>query len=206
MAYTNTWSVIIPAGTDPLNTADDQIRQLRLDLQERMNDIVVDWTVDPVVLAADIEKITGTPNVARVFTNAAFALPSGVATIIDFVAETFDTGNPTTGFHDNAVNPSRLTITTASYYRVSANIGVTSGAAAATAVISILKNGSIIASYRRPHAGGSTVEGYKISVIDLAAAADHYQVQINQSSGNSWNTLSTAIEAFFEIERRTGTI
>lgn len=49
MAYTNVpWVNNIPLGGDNLNTADDQFRRLRLDINERQNDIVGDWTVDPV--------------------------------------------------------------------------------------------------------------------------------------------------------------
>ncbi|KKN23046.1 hypothetical protein LCGC14_0908890 [marine sediment metagenome] len=51
MAHTNAWSNVVPAGSDPLNTADDQIRRLRLDIQERMDEVVDDWTADPVTLS-----------------------------------------------------------------------------------------------------------------------------------------------------------
>jgi hypothetical protein len=50
MAYSNAWSDVIPAGSELASHIDDQIRQLRLDLHERMNSLVVDWTTDPVVL------------------------------------------------------------------------------------------------------------------------------------------------------------
>lgn len=52
MAYTNAWSVTVPAGSELASTIDDHLRRLRLDIQERMNDIVTDWTADPVVLSA----------------------------------------------------------------------------------------------------------------------------------------------------------
>ncbi len=57
MAHTNVWSNVIPAGSDALNTADDQIRQLRLDIQERMDEVVDDWTADPVVPSIDVGDI-----------------------------------------------------------------------------------------------------------------------------------------------------
>jgi hypothetical protein len=50
MPYTNPWSDSDPPGSQAANTADDEFRQLRLDLHERMNDLVEDWTDDPVVL------------------------------------------------------------------------------------------------------------------------------------------------------------
>lgn len=56
MAFTNVWSNIIPAGSDPANTADDEIRQLRLDIDERMDSIVGDWSADPIVGLTTIRK------------------------------------------------------------------------------------------------------------------------------------------------------
>lgn len=56
MAFTNVWSNIIPAGSDPANTADDEIRQLRLDVDERMDTLVGDWSADPIVVLTAIRK------------------------------------------------------------------------------------------------------------------------------------------------------
>lgn len=49
MPYTNAWSDNTPLGTLAANQIDESIRQLRLDIHERMNMIVVDWEADPVV-------------------------------------------------------------------------------------------------------------------------------------------------------------
>lgn len=49
MAYTNTWSDTIPLGSADADTIDDAIQQLRKDIHDRMDDIVEDWTADPVV-------------------------------------------------------------------------------------------------------------------------------------------------------------
>ncbi len=58
MAYTNSgWPTNIPAGTDALNTADNQLRRMRLDLLERLNDIISDITADPVISNTGIVKI-----------------------------------------------------------------------------------------------------------------------------------------------------
>lgn len=56
MAFTNSWSDIIPAGSDPANTADDEMRQTRLDVHERMDTIVGDWTADPLFVLTGIRK------------------------------------------------------------------------------------------------------------------------------------------------------
>ncbi len=203
MAHTNSgWPVNIPVSSDPLNTADDQLRRLRLDLKERFNDFVDDITADPVVLKKlDVSRINGTPDCAIVYTNAAFSLPSSPSrTVIDFVAETLDTGS----FHDNSSNPSRLTITTAAYYRVTANITVVVSTNAITANLGILKNGSLVGSHLNL-VGISASQTLQLSVIDLAAATDYYEVGLIQQSTDTWTTASAAHQAFFMIERLVGT-
>lgn len=192
MPYTDTWSVIIPAGSDPLNTADDQIRQLRVDIEERMNDIVGDFTVDPIISWAG----------ARVYVNASFALPSAAATTIDFVGETFDTNT----FHDNAVNPSRLTVPVAGYYRIFASIGITSGAAAAVGTMILRKNGSVILTNAlHQHVGGSVQVSFILGETVLLAASDYVELRLSQSSGNSWTTSALELGAYLTItlEKRT---
>lgn len=56
MPFSNVWSNIIPAGSDPANTADDELRQLRLDIDERMDTIVGDWSADPLFSITSIRK------------------------------------------------------------------------------------------------------------------------------------------------------
>ncbi|KKL27575.1 hypothetical protein LCGC14_2383780 [marine sediment metagenome] len=204
MAHTNAWSNIVPAGSDNLNTADDQIRRLRLDIQERGDEIVDDWTADPVVpKKLDVSRVIGTPDLAVVYTGAAFAIPTGTVTTIDFVQETLDTG----GFHDNSVNPSRLTITTAAYYRIHANLQITFTGAAALCHIRIRKNGADLALGNIAFLGAGVIETISITYIDLAAATDYYEIVIqNPGSGSTWNTLDEADEAYFMIERLVGTI
>lgn len=62
MSYTNVWSDTIPLGTDLASTIDDSIRQLRLDIHDRMNSIVSDWTADPVVLQPNVAIATTQKN------------------------------------------------------------------------------------------------------------------------------------------------
>lgn len=49
MPYDNPWVNNTPLGSDLANTIDDQIRRLRLDIQQRMDDVVNNWFADPVV-------------------------------------------------------------------------------------------------------------------------------------------------------------
>jgi hypothetical protein len=49
MPYTDGWDDALPAGGENANTIDDEIRKLKLSIHERMNELVDDWTADPVV-------------------------------------------------------------------------------------------------------------------------------------------------------------
>jgi hypothetical protein len=50
MPYSNAWTNNHPLGSAAPSGIDDAARRLRLDIQERMDSIVDDWTADPVVL------------------------------------------------------------------------------------------------------------------------------------------------------------
>ena len=204
MALTNSgWPTNIPVSSDPLNTTDDQLRRLRLDLLERFNDIVDDWTTDPVVLSdIDVGIVIGTPDLAVVYTGAAFAIPTGATTVIDFIQETLDTGS----FHNNSVNPSRLTVATAAYYRITASLQITSSSGAAIAAMNLTKNGAAIASTNLYFDGTVLTNTMFVTYIDLAAADDYYEVNVVQSSGDAWATLTAAPQAYFMIERLVGTV
>ena len=204
MAYSNSWSNIIPVSSDPLNTADDQLRRLRLDVQERMDDLVDDWTADPVVPTIPISTLTGTPQVAHVYEGAAESLASGVNTTIAWTQETLDTGT----FHDNSTNNSRLTITDAGYYRLYCALQILSGATTnVVGFMEIRKNGSsTVAEVDHHHTGGVTDQTFQIGVIVLAAATDYYEVRFLQSSGDAWTIRSPTEQSYFEIEKLVGTV
>ena len=205
MAYDNAWSIIITAGSDNLNPADDQIRQLRKDIGQRMDDVVDDFTTDPVVpQKLDVSRIDGTPDLARVYTDADVNIPDNVFTVVTFNQETFDTG----GFHDNSSNNSRLTITTAAYYRIRAVLKAqgSGGSNAAIGFIAIRENGVTIASRSEYHNGTTSVQSFFIETIVLAAAADYYEVWLNQASTAAWTVGQDSDKSYFEIERLVGTV
>ena len=205
MAHTNAgWPVNIPAGSDALNTADDQLRRLRLDLKERFNDFVDDITADPVVRKVlDVGRIAGTPIVAHVYEGAGASISTGVNTTIAWTAETLDTGS----FHDNSTNNSRLTITDAGYYRLYCAVQFVAGAVTdVVAIMEIRKNGSLtVAAVDHHHTGNSTDQTFQIGTIVLAAATDYYEVRILQASGNSWTMRAPTEQSYFEIEKLIGT-
>jgi hypothetical protein len=102
--YSRVWTKNNPPGSQAANTADDELRNLREDIEERMSELVDGWTTasptDPVVPKAfDLGKR------ARVFRNATQSIPHNVFTAILWDSETFDVG----GMHD-AIGPTRLVI------------------------------------------------------------------------------------------------
>lgn len=70
MAHTNAWNVTDPPGNEQAKNIDNHIRKLRVDIAERMGDIVVDWTADPVKL--DSSKIGEVVGKIRVISFADF--------------------------------------------------------------------------------------------------------------------------------------
>jgi hypothetical protein len=56
MAYDNAWSKVIPAGSVAANLIDDHIRQVRLDLEQRLEDVVEDMTADPIIVNSSVKK------------------------------------------------------------------------------------------------------------------------------------------------------
>lgn len=64
MPYARTWTKSNPPGTQAANTADDEIRNLREDIEERIAELVTGWSTasptDPVVPVAVIKgNVTG---------------------------------------------------------------------------------------------------------------------------------------------------
>lgn len=56
MPFSNAWSSVIPAGPTSAKLIDDHIRQLRLDIEERMEAaLIVDWAGDPLVLKPELK-------------------------------------------------------------------------------------------------------------------------------------------------------
>ena len=205
MAYAIAWNEAAPAGASVnASTIDTEFQNLKKSLRERMNDLTENtWETDannPKTLS--VSALAGTPNLAVVYTGANFSIASGGGVTIDFVQETLDTGS----FHDNSTNPSRLTITTAAYYRLTISLEISIGATVPTvATLQLRKNGTKIAQTTKRHITASTVAAHTLSYIVLAAADDYYEAFVVQSSGDTWSTLDDAEEAWFMIERINGT-
>ena len=67
MAYTRSWDETAPLGSAQASTIDDILRNLKIDLRERLNVLFTDFTTDPVVANANISD-AGTTTVINCLT------------------------------------------------------------------------------------------------------------------------------------------
>lgn len=106
---------------------------------------------------------------------------------IQWDAEDLDTDT----MHDNSTNNTRLTATTAGYYRVHANYGA-AGNATGTRDIFFRVNGSGTTPYKaREIPGTGTADAYVSSGGPLhvaLSASDYVEVMVRQTSGGALNT------------------
>lgn len=64
MAYTNPWNPASPAGTDPASSIDDRIREIKLALNERLDQVIANFSndgVDPKTLIGGGATVGNTP-------------------------------------------------------------------------------------------------------------------------------------------------
>lgn len=84
MAYTNAWTTTNPQGSALASTADDEIRKLRLDMEERITDLldVVSFSADPLVASRLTipDALSTTETHVRYLSHAAFHIVPTVGT------------------------------------------------------------------------------------------------------------------------------
>ena len=214
MAYTVAWNEASPAGSSTnANTIDTEFQNLKVSIRERMNDILHstgDWGTDgeqPKVLnlaaalgGPNVAQLIGTPEVAVVYAAGAQVATTGSTITLLWSSETLDT----TGLHSTSTNTGRFTIITAGYYRLVASIRVVAGSAAADASLRLRKNGSDIRITEVPVIAADSMTMH-INEIVLAAAADYFDLQFYQASGQSMTVTEGAGASAFSIERLNGT-
>ena len=151
------------------------------------------------VLTADSTTATGLKwaaaggaafNGCKVTKSANQSIPDATATIVTFDTETFDVG----GYHDNATNNSRLTITTTGYYLLSFMIGWSINATGQRST-RITKNGTIVSFYTN----SPNARDQAYSTIVSATASDYYELSAYQASGAALNLVPYSEGTFFQI-------
>ena len=190
MPFTNAWSDVIPAGSAAANTIDDQIRQLRLDIHERMDSLIDDWTADPLV------PLNAVAEAVRVSRAAAMNITTSVSTFtaIEWDTEAYDTA----AIHDLVTNPTRLTIPAATtgtkLIRIYGQVTIDIPLDSARVYVRIKKNGTEIArALNMRDSGASAPFSCNIYIEDRGVATNYYELEAMQDAGSdqALNTGST---------------
>lgn len=115
---------------------------------------------------------------ARVYRSAAFSVPNATFTIIPFDAESFDSAT----LHDNATNPSRVTVPSAGKYSVAAGVRFASaGSAGNYRTVRLYRNGVSVSTVWL----AGNVVGVSVPFADTVscAAGDYLELAAYQDSG-----------------------
>ena len=125
------------------------------------------------------------PCACSVYSTATQSIPQASTAVVAYANEFFDTD----AMHDNATNNSRITITTAGIYIITATAQFAGAGGGAYRLIGIRKYGTTELGYNNP-----PVEPARgnVSIIDSASVNDYYEVIVYQNSGSALNlaTLS----------------
>jgi|SRR5690242_9388890 len=132
----------------------------------------------------------------KLYFDATQSVPSGSPTILSFNSEDFDVGD----LHDNAVNPSRLTIPVdGGVWLIHAQGQFQSGSDSGSREIRILKNSTaIVAQTVLARGTGVLNDTIPAMVLEQPAASDYYEVQVQQTSGVTKNVNPGVGVTFFE--------
>jgi len=150
----------------------------------------------------DISTLTGTPQVALVYNDTTQTIVTGVALLVPFDSEHFDTND----FHDNVSNNSRLTVTEAGYYRIYMDLQINAGANGDSLTYKLFKNGNPLHEMRRQFDPVTAeLSNIGFDVVDLSAVDDFYEIELAQGSGSNWSILQDTDLGFFGIEKLNGT-
>lgn len=151
--------------------------------------------------ASDINQILGKP-IVKLVAQASQNLADNTA-----VALTFGVGSEeidTHGFHDEAVNPTRITPSVAGYYRIRGAVFLPNRSDYATTYCAIYKNGVAIAPISRP--GVSTSGGVRSAegegLTSANGSSDYFEViafQDNAANVVAATNVSGGFSPYFEV-------
>lgn len=127
---------------------------------------------------------------ARVYHTANTTLTNNVISYLAFNSERYDVG----GFHDNAVNNSRLTIPVAGLYLVGLHIELPQNATGNRTLAIRLNGGSVIATTITPGSTGDASGANRFALITPYefAAGDYVEAGVRQSSGGNLDVVAAA--------------
>lgn len=155
-------------------------------------ELAVDPGGTPLSRKITIANLTGIG--ARVRNSAAISINNNTLTTLTFDTERYDNG----AFHDNAVNPSRLTCPVAGIYVVTAHVRWQSNNSGHRH-LEFLASTVSIGLLASPAVQGTT-HGMSFAAIYAMSAADYFEVAVFQSSGIALNIeASSALTPEFAV-------
>ena len=193
MAYTDSWNESLPDGSEDSGTLDTIIQGLKRSIRERLEDFFPDWDddgVDPKVPLVDR---------ASVSLSADETITTGLITAIPWDTEDVDTNE----LVDIAGSPTRITMTRAGFYIVTANIRWETDLTQERTIV-IRKNG---ATFLATDIRSATVVNNfgrdtqnNISYLGHFAAADYVEIWVHQDTGGDLDVVDGS-ETYFAVCR-----
>jgi hypothetical protein len=98
MAYTRAWSDSNIPGSTQANQIDEEFRASKVDIHERMNELVVDWTADPVVPLAALKGALLNKILVIPHTSFWATTQTGLVLTTQYISVQFVTGPLLAGF------------------------------------------------------------------------------------------------------------
>lgn len=176
MAYSRAWNEATPTDSTDAPTIDDLFRNLKVDVRERMNDVVADWTADPV-----IPQGSGTFRAKGILT-ASQSIPTGSATSLNWDGEAYDVGD----LHDLVTNNDRITVPTGGdgAWLFGTVVDWFSNATGHR-IVRLMKNGTAVSRSIVPAVGDDFTTQVITFPLEVVVATDYYSIQVEQNSGSS---------------------
>lgn len=135
----------------------------------------------------------------RVYRSSNYTISSGVATVLPFNAENYDTA----AMHDLAVNTSRITFAKPGKYLVGASGQIASSGTTGYRMMRILLNGGgAIATDKKVPISGETI-ALNCSTPYSFAAGDYIDLEFYQNSGSNQDVVGSTNETVFWAQPAT---
>lgn len=177
MAYTRSWDESLPDGSEDANTIETIIQNLKVDIRERMNDLVDDWpNDDPQQPKAGFPRCELTRIGAQLISDSTFEP-------ITWTSEDVDQGGLYSG------SGTDITIPTGGdgFYLVTASAQFAANATGAARYIQVQVGGAGVAAGSSSIIDASEVDHLSVSWMGALVATDVITIDVWQDSGGNLN-------------------
>lgn len=185
MPYTNTWDESSPDGSENANTIDTEFQQLKLDIRERMNDLVDDWANDDPQ-----QPKSGYPRCV-LSRSGAQALSTGTAEDISWTSEDLDQGGMYAGSGTDIVVPAGL----GGLYLITAATLFVASASGTYRGLNIEVGGAAQVSQRNGLTDASISTRMTVSFMGVLSVSDIITVSAVQDTGGNLNITDSVVAA-----------